>query len=93
MISLFFGELHFDYFCYLKCLFPCFEGTLGLKINLTKSELVPVDNVPNVNGLGDICAFLWVFCSRLNLFGMLLLRKWREDWWGGKGSTYLRLFD
>lgn len=41
-------------FEYLRALFLCFEVVFGLKINLAKSELVPVDNVENVDGLYGI---------------------------------------
>jgi hypothetical protein len=39
---------------YLRVLFFCFEAVSGLKVNLAKSELVPVGNVDNVEGLADI---------------------------------------
>jgi hypothetical protein len=40
--------------CNLRCLFLCFEAVSGLRINLAKSELVPVSNVINVEGLTSI---------------------------------------
>jgi hypothetical protein len=43
-----------DHLCHLCCLFLCFEAVLGLKINLAKSELVPVSNVNNVEDLARI---------------------------------------
>jgi len=48
-----------DHFRYLRALFLCLEAISGLKINLAKSELVPVGNVPNVSGL----ALSWVLGS------------------------------
>jgi hypothetical protein len=38
----------------LCSLFLCFEAVFGLRINLAKSELVPVGNVMNVEGLASI---------------------------------------
>lgn len=35
-------------------LFICFEAVLGLRINLVKSELVPIGNVNNVEGLANM---------------------------------------
>jgi hypothetical protein len=43
------NHLHF-----LRALFLCFEAVSGLKINLAKSELVPLENVDNVDGLASI---------------------------------------
>jgi hypothetical protein len=36
-----------DHILYLRCLFLCFEVVSGLKINLTKLELVPIGNINN----------------------------------------------
>jgi hypothetical protein len=43
-----------DHLRNLRCLFLCFEAVLGLRINLAKSELVPIGNVNNVEGLANI---------------------------------------
>ena len=42
-----------DHLHYLHALFLWFEAVFGLKINLVKSELVPVGNVNNVDGLAS----------------------------------------
>jgi hypothetical protein len=39
---------------YIRVLFLCFEVVSGLKVNLGKSELVPVGHVDNVDGLAGI---------------------------------------
>jgi hypothetical protein len=39
---------------YLRCVLLCFEAASWLKINLSKSKLVPVGNLPNVDGLACI---------------------------------------
>ena len=46
------GHLH-----YLHALFLCFEDAFILKIYLAISELVPVGNVENVDGLVDILGY------------------------------------
>jgi hypothetical protein len=46
------GHLH-----YLHVLFLCFEDAFVLKIYLAISELVPVGNVENVDGLVDILGY------------------------------------
>jgi hypothetical protein len=38
----------------LQYIFLCFKVVLGLKINLTKSEIVPVGKVGDVEGLARI---------------------------------------
>jgi hypothetical protein len=38
----------------LACLFLCFEVVSGLRIDLAKSELVPVGNVINAEGLTSL---------------------------------------
>jgi hypothetical protein len=43
-----------DHFHYLRALLLFFEVVSGLKINLAKSELVPVGNINNVVGLVGI---------------------------------------
>jgi len=38
----------------LRCIFLCFEATSELRINLGKSELVPIGEVENVDNLAQI---------------------------------------
>ena len=38
----------------LHCLLLCFEAVSGLKVNLTKSEMIPVGGVPNAMELASI---------------------------------------
>jgi hypothetical protein len=53
-----------DHFRYLRALFLCLEAISGLKINLAKSELVPVGNVENVEG--------WLAFWVVGFFSLLL---------------------
>ena len=39
---------------YLSCVFMWFETCLGLKIILEKGELIPVGDVPNLEGLAEV---------------------------------------
>jgi hypothetical protein len=52
--TLIFSEANPDHLRNLRSLFLCFEAVSGLRINLAKSELVPVGNVMNVEGLASI---------------------------------------
>ena len=54
-----FYEANPNHLCNLRSLFLCFEVVLGLKMNLTKLELVPMGNVNNVVGVAKIlgCGF------------------------------------
>jgi hypothetical protein len=38
----------------LRCLFLCFEAASGLKINLSKSEIVPIGEMQNIDLLTSI---------------------------------------
>jgi hypothetical protein len=52
--TLVFCGANLEHLHYLRALFLCFEVVYGLKVNLFKLELVPVDNVDNVDGSGGI---------------------------------------
>jgi len=52
--TLIFYRVDLDNLRHLQCLFLCFEAVSSLKINLAKSELVPVENIDNVDGLSSI---------------------------------------
>jgi hypothetical protein len=52
--TLIFCEPIADQFRDLRCLLLCFEAVLGLRINLSKSKIVPVDEVGDVDELDSI---------------------------------------
>jgi len=81
----------------LRCIFLCFVVVSGLKINLSKSEIVPVGNVGDAEGLAGIlmCKVASLPTKNLGLplgallqFGMALLRRWNIGWRVGKGFIY-----
>jgi len=39
---------------HLRCIFLCFEAASGLRINLGKSEIVPIGEVEDVEGLAQL---------------------------------------
>jgi hypothetical protein len=39
---------------HLRCIFLCFEAASGLRINLGKSEIVPIGAVEDVEGLAHL---------------------------------------
>lgn len=43
-----------DHLCALRALLPCLEAVSGLRINLSKSEIVPVGTVRNIFDLANI---------------------------------------
>jgi hypothetical protein len=51
---------------HLGALLVCFEAAAGLKVNLSKSALVPIGYVENVGQL----AGLWVWSSAVEVFGV-----------------------
>ena len=52
--TLIFCEPKVEEICNLRCLLLCFEAVLGLKINLSKSVIVPIGEVEDVKGLSRI---------------------------------------
>lgn len=66
----------FDSLHYLHALFLCFESISDLKINLAKSELVPLVNVDNVDELASILSCR-VSSLPLKYFGLALGPKYR----------------
>jgi hypothetical protein len=57
---------------HLWCLFLCFEAISGLKVNLDKSVLVPVDDVVNVDGLAGIIMGYGVSSMPMKYLGLPL---------------------
>jgi hypothetical protein len=49
--TLIFCEAYSEQLCNLCCLFLCFEAVLGLKINLSKSKIILVSEVVDVDHL------------------------------------------
>ena len=49
--TLIFCDADIDQIGYLKCTLLCFEAVFGLRVNLGKSEMVPIGNVPNIQEL------------------------------------------
>ena len=46
--TLIFCDADVDQIGYLKCTLLCFEAVSGLRVNLVKSEMVPIGNVSNI---------------------------------------------
>jgi hypothetical protein len=55
----------------LCCLFLCFEAVSGLKINLPKSEIVPIGEVQDINLLASIFG-CWVASLPMKYLGLPL---------------------
>jgi hypothetical protein len=70
-MTLDFCEVDPDHLLHLQCLFLCFEAILGLNINLTKFELVPIGNDNNIEGLARILG-CGVFSLPMKYLGLLL---------------------
>uniref|UniRef100_A0A2N9I8S1 Reverse transcriptase domain-containing protein n=1 Tax=Fagus sylvatica TaxID=28930 RepID=A0A2N9I8S1_FAGSY len=49
--TLIFCDADIDQIGYLKCTLLCFEAVSGLRVNLGKSKMVPIGNVPNIQEL------------------------------------------
>lgn len=88
--TLIFCEPNVEQFRDLRCLLLRFEAVLGLKINLSKSEMVPVGDVGDAelaSILGCGMASLPIkylglpLCAKNKdlIFGIALLRRWKID--------------
>jgi hypothetical protein len=83
MTPCFFVRQNLERLRYMRALFLCFEAVFGLKINLTKSELVLVGNVNNVNGLANILGCT-VSSLLVNYLGLLLGASFKAKYiWDG----------
>ena len=84
-----------EQFGYLKCVLLCFEVVSGLKINLSKTEMVPIGEDPDIDTLAAILdckvSALPMKYLRLplgarfkisnpRLFGIQIQKRWRKDW-------------
>ncbi|GLT53880.1 hypothetical protein SLA2020_271180 [Shorea laevis] len=75
----------------LRCLLLCFESILGLKINLSKSEIIPIGEVDEIDSLASLfgCRVARLPMKYLGLplgapykstvYRMVFLRKWKGD--------------
>lgn len=56
-VTLIFSEANQEYIQSLRALLLCFEAVLGLRINLAKSEIVPVGFISNISGLTNMLGY------------------------------------
>ena len=90
--TLIFCEPKVEQICNLRCLLLCFEAVFGLKINLSKCDIVPIGEVGDVEGLSRILGygvgsmpftylgFHWVLSIWIHRYGIISLRRWRLSW-------------
>jgi hypothetical protein len=52
--SILFCDANPQHLMYIRLVLTFFEAVTGLRVNLSKSEMVPVGDVPNLRGLADI---------------------------------------
>jgi len=69
--TLVFCGANHDHLRYLCALFLCFEAISGLKVNMDKSELVPVGNVYNVEGFIGILGWGFFFAFEVSWFSVV----------------------
>jgi len=88
----------------LWCILLCFDTISGLRINLAKSEIVPIGEVEEVEYFWlisldvellhcqwNIWVCRWVLHIRPLLFGIELLRKCNISWLDGRNFIWLRV--
>ena len=69
---------------HLWCLFLCYKAISGLKVNLDKSVLVPVDEVVNVDGLAGIMMGYGVSPMPMKYLGLPLEVSYKTKYiWNG----------
>jgi hypothetical protein len=98
-MTLIFCENNPDQILHLGFTLTWFEAISGLKVNLGKSKLVPVGEVPNIEALAGILGckthtlpmtyleLPWELNIRLRPYGILSLRNWRDFWLDGNVYT------
>ena len=89
-----------DQLWHLRGVFIWFQAVSGLKINMGKSELVPIGQVPNVVELANILGvefqlyhfLIWVFrlvlLIKIRLFGIKFWNALRKDWQVGNNCIF-----
>jgi hypothetical protein len=100
--TLIFCEANSEQLRNLRCLFLCFEAVLGLKINLSKSEIIPVGEVVDVESLANIfgCRVAMLPMKYLGLplgasykstsIWSGIVEKWKGVWLVGRGCICRR---
>ena len=80
----------------------CFEAVTGLWVNMAKSEMVSVGEVPNIGELAEaLCCQIgllpfrtlgcpWGLHIERSRSGILSWRRWNGSWQGGRSCTYLK---
>ena len=51
---------------YIRRVLTCFEVVTGLRVNMSKSEMVPIGDVDNISSLADILSSYWGFANDLH---------------------------
>ena len=52
--TILFCDAHPEQLLYIRMVLTCFEAVTGLKVNMTKSEMVPIGEVNGLNALADL---------------------------------------
>jgi hypothetical protein len=52
--TILFCDAHPEQLLYIRMVFTCFEAVTGLKVNMTKSEMVPIGEVNGLSALADL---------------------------------------
>ena len=75
----------------IRLVLTCFQAFTGLKVNMGKSEIVPIGEVRNIQFLANIfqckvgslpmiyLVCLWELCTKQPLFGIRSLRGWKRS--------------
>ena len=90
---------------HIRLLLLCFQAIIGLKVNVQKSEMVPIGEIDDVHALAKIlgCKVGTLPMSYLGMpleariillqFGILSWKKLSESWPGGRSCICLRRVD
>ncbi len=52
--TIFFCDAHLKQFLYIRMVLTCFEAVIGLKVNMTKREMVLIGEVAGLSALADL---------------------------------------
>ena len=69
--TILFCDAHPEQLLYIRTVLICFEAVTGLKVNMTKSEIVPIGEVDGLSALADLL-YCYIGSLPLQYLGMPL---------------------
>ena len=102
--TILFCDADVEQILHVRMLLLCFQAVTGLKVNVSKSELIPIGEVNNVHALAEILGYRigslppilgcrWGLPISPLLFGILSWRIFIGNWPDGRSCICQRVVD